>query len=177
MKGYYTYRAAVFEFDKNGSSVRLPEELKHKTRGHLVNPKHQYILVVYGLSRDGSNTITDMTSGNDIKELIGMVSWCPLTVIVSTGRVVGPLAARHATWFIQSGSSKLRGVLSPLKSVWSTSSKGMYVDDARDKLNSKRYKHMTFGRSSRKIMKIYRLRSKSNSFYVMPLDDRKAWTY
>jgi len=177
MKGYYTYRAAIFEFDKNGSTVKIPEDLKYKTRGHLVNPKHQYILVIYGLSRDGTHEITDMTSGDNIKELIGMSSWCPLTIVVSSGRAIGPLAARHATWFLQSATPKIRGVLSPSKNVGTTSTKGRDSESARAAINDTKYKHTKFGRQSRKVMRLHRIKTKNNNFYVMPLDDRKAWTY
>lgn len=177
MDGIYTHRAAIFEFDKNGSYVKTPEELKGKTRGYLLSTHHQYILAVYGLHRDGTHSIVSMISGDSIKHLLSMVEWVPLIVIVSTGRVIGKLSARHATWFIQSAPSHINGVMRPSKSVWLTASAGRTIDMARAEINKKKYKQMLFGRFKRKPMRLFRIKSNKNKFYVAPLDERKAWTY
>lgn len=176
MNGIYTHRAAIFEFDRNGTHVKIPEELKGKTRGHLISTDHQYIVVVYGLHRNGDCSIVSMASGDNIKALTGMVEWVPLTVIVPTGRVVGKLSARHSTWFIQSSPNHTRGVVSPSKSIWTTSSAGRDIDRAREELNKKRYKQMMFGRIKRKPMRLFRIKT-TNKFYTAHWDDRKAWTY
>jgi hypothetical protein len=170
---YYTHRAAIFEFDRNGSSARIPSELSGKTRGHMISKDHRYILVLFGLTRAGECEVVSMTSGDSIKALSSMVEWVPLLTIVPTGRVIGALAARHSTWFVQSAPNKLKGIPSPVN-MW-TSSVGMNLKGARAWIDRKRNKQIRVGRYSRKVLRLNRIRT--SKIFISPLDDSKPWTY
>ncbi len=116
---YYTFRAVIRKFRRDGRKPVIPLELKN-IPGFPPNEKHRYFICVYAITRSNEQEMVSVASAIDIQTLIAASkrNGIGLTLVEPQQRIVGPLAPMHGTWRIERLPAYAKGVCNPHPRFW-----------------------------------------------------------
>lgn len=116
---YYTYRAIIRKFRRDGRKPVVPSELKG-IEGFPPSEKHRYFISVYGVTRDNEQKLLNVASAVDIVTLMAAAkrNGIGLTIVEPLQRLIGPLACTYARWRIQRLPRYAKGVSNVHERFW-----------------------------------------------------------